>query len=132
MTKSATTIHQTFKIKAKPEQVIQCLIDEKLHSKLIDDICVVNPDGTFSAYDGEIKGKTLEHIPNEKLVQHWWYDYPDWDENDPSTLTLTFKKYGDETEVIFDQVNLPAVYRDEFADGWKEYYWEPMKKMLEK
>jgi hypothetical protein len=37
-----------------------------------------------------------------------------------------------ETQLIFTQSGVPEEFYDDIRQGWKDYYWIPMKEMLEK
>lgn len=85
--------------------------------------------GAFSYWNGDIHGVFTKIIP-EKLIEQDWYehDYPER----LHKVTFTFETYADNaTRLHLLQTN---VGEDEFAsmaDGWSEYYFEPIKQLLE-
>lgn len=83
----------------------------------------------FLIWEGEITGKTLELGPEKyRIVQSWRYNYSDWREDQPSKIKLEFEKYKEnKCKLNFSQNGIPEKYAEEVAEGWQEYYWEPMK-----
>lgn len=47
-----------------------------------------------------------------------------------ATFELSLDKEG--TKLIFTQKNVPDENYDGISNGWQEYYWKPLKAMLEK
>ncbi|MBI3342509.1 SRPBCC domain-containing protein [Candidatus Curtissbacteria bacterium] len=123
------TINQTYTIKAPIEKVWKALVDPQE----IDDwgggpAEMDGQAGTeFKLWGGDIWGKNLEVVPNEKLVQEWYGG--DWPE--PSKATFTLKSADGATTVELVNENVPDREEKEIAIGWKKYYLGPMKEMLE-
>lgn len=115
----------------KPQEAYEAWLDSALHGKMIDGKVTISPrvGGAFTIWDGAITGKTLELDPDKyKIVQSWRYDYDDWPQDRPSTLTIEFIPYQkNKCKLFLFQSGLPENHVDEIAQGWKEYYWEPMK-----
>lgn len=120
--------------KASPEDVYTALMDSKKHSIFTGSKAVIGKkvNDKFSAYDGYITGKNMELIPAKKIVQTWKTTDDGWPENHYSTVEFIFKKTKEETELHFIHRDIPATVEADYAQGWKDYYWEPMKAMLEK
>lgn len=89
----------------------------------------VNPvvGGEFSYWDGDIHGTYTKLVP-EKLIEQDWYghDHPDRKfnavftlEENPEATTVTLSFSGD----IQDE-------QKDIAD-WRDYYFAPIKKLLE-
>jgi len=49
-----------------------------------------------------------------------------------SKATFYLEKIKDGTRLTFTQTGVPDEQYDEIRKGWHDYYWIPMKKMLEK
>lgn len=41
---------------------------------------------------------------------------------------MTFEPRGKRTELKMVHSRVPAEQAGSYADGWKEYYWEPLKR----
>jgi activator of HSP90 ATPase len=126
------TIKQSVTIKASPHDVYEALMDAKKHAKFTGGKAVISREvgGRFSTFDGYAEGVNLELIPNKKIVQSWRAD--DWPEGHYSKAAFVLKEAASGTELNFTQTDVPVEFADDVAQGWQDYYWEPMKKMLEK
>ena len=127
-----TIIRQTASFKANPQDIYEALMDPKKHSELTGGNAVTSRKvgGHFTAYDGYVEGKNIELIPDKLIVQKWRGS--DWPEGHFSTVIFLLEEVDENTRLTFIQVGVPE---DQFADiseGLREFYWRPMKKLLEK
>lgn len=124
-------IKQLVVLPCTAEEAYDAWLSSKKHGEMVggDAKIEAKVGGKFSIWDGEITGKTLELDPEKHIiVQSWRYNYSDWPEDQPSKITLEFAKHNEnQCKLLFSQSGIPEKYADEVADGWKEYYWEPMK-----
>jgi activator of HSP90 ATPase len=126
------TLKQTVTFKTNPHEVYEALMDSKKHSKFTGDKATVSRKvgGKFSAFDGYSEGTNLELAPDSKIVQTWRAS--DWPEGHYSKVTFSFKAIPAGTRLTFTQTGIPAKQYEEISQGWRDYYWAPMKEMLEK
>ena len=126
------TIKQSVTIKAKPHDVYEALMDSKKHARFTGGKAVISREvgGKFSAFDGYSEGVNLELIPDKKIVQSWRAE--DWPEGHYSTATFALKEVAGGTNLAFTQTGVPEEFLDDIAQGWRDYYWAPMKEILEK
>jgi activator of HSP90 ATPase len=129
-----TTITQKVVIpKVSPKQVYEAYVDPKKHSEFTDSKATGKPvvGGKFTAWDGYISGKFLELEEGKRVVQEWTStDFPEG--YPPSKLELTFRKVPEGTEIVMVQSNVPKDQADETAEGWIEFYWNPLKEYFSK
>jgi activator of HSP90 ATPase len=129
-----TTITQKVIIpKASPKQVYEAYVDPKIHSEFTDSKVTGKPviGGKFTAWDGYISGKFLELEEGKKVVQEWSStDFPEG--ASPSRLELTFFAVPKGTEIVMVHSNVPKDQEAETAEGWIEFYWEPLKEYFKK
>ena len=125
------TVKQTVTFKASPHEVYEALMDSKKHAKFTGDKATISRKvgGKFSTFDGYSEGINLELIPDRKIVQTWRAS--DWPEGHYSKVTFSFKEIPGGTRLTFIQTDVPAKQYDDIAQGWRDYYWAPMKEMLE-
>ena len=73
-----TTIKQTVTFPAPPEKIYHLIMDQKKHAKLVDSEARISRQvgGKFVIYGGDVDGKNLELVPDQKIVQTWRYS--DW------------------------------------------------------
>jgi activator of HSP90 ATPase len=127
------TIRQKVIVPGVPNEVYDAFIDAKKHSAFTGSKATCDPrvGGAFTAWDGYISGKNLELEEGKRIVQEWvtteWpKDYP------PSRLELTFKKVGEGTEISMTHSGVPVEQANDIAQGWIDFYWEPLKEYLKK
>jgi activator of HSP90 ATPase len=126
------TVRQTITFKAPPHDVYEALMDSKKHSKFTGDKASISRKvgGKFSAFDGYSEGTNLELEPDNKIVQTWRAS--DWPEGHYSKVAFTFKEIPGGTRLSFVQTDIPEKQFNDISQGWRDYYWTPMKEMLEK
>jgi activator of HSP90 ATPase len=89
------------------------------------------PGGAFKAFGGRLEGTILSLMPGRLIVQRWRsieFKRGDLD----STLILTFNKKGKGCRLDLVHVNVPEHDFKGVTEGWRKYYWEPLKKYLKK
>jgi uncharacterized protein YndB with AHSA1/START domain len=83
--------------------------------------------GEFSYWDGDIHGVNTKVVPRQLLEQDWYgHDNPDW----KYFVRFTFESNGDSTDV---QLHYAGNIVDEQRDlkDWQDYYFTPIKQLLE-
>jgi activator of HSP90 ATPase len=84
--------------------------------------------GEFSYWDGDIHG-VFTKLATEKLIEQDWYghDNPTW------KYTVSFTLKGDDKQTTVRMVYAGNIL-DEQKDiaDWRDYYFDPIKKLLEK
>ena len=127
------TIKQTALIDASPLEVYEAYVDPKKHSEFTGAGATGIPrvGHTFTASDGYITGRYLKLVKGRTILHEWttteWpAGYP------PSLLELTLKAKGKGTELAMVHSKVPAEQAERYAEGWKEYYWEPLKRYFAK
>jgi activator of HSP90 ATPase len=125
-------IKQVVNIKASPHDIYEALMDSKKHSKFTGDKAVISKKvgGKFSSFDGYAEGTNLELVPDEKIVQTWRAS--DWPEGHYSKVTYSLKENDGGTRLTFTQTDVPEDQYEDVGQGWRDYYWTPLKAMLEK
>ncbi len=128
MKPEVTTIKQTVVVPASPKEVYEAYVDAKKHAKFTGGKATGKAvvGGEMTAWDGYIIGKYLELEDGKRIVQEW--TSTDWEEGYPaSRLELTFKAVAGGTEICMVHSGVPKDQADEIADGWMEFYWNPLK-----
>lgn len=126
-------IRQSVTFHLSTHAVFEALIDSDLHAKFTQADAQIHRGvgGSFSVYDGSITGTTLELEQDKKIVQSWKIDTPGWPENHYSKVEFHIRKVKEGTQLDMTHYEVPDVCAKDIAQGWKDYYWEPMKKILE-
>jgi len=125
-------IHQTYTIKAPVSKVWQALTDAARIEQWGAGPAQMNPTegGEFSLWDGDIHGTNTKVVPDTLLEQDWYgHDNPER----CYKVTYTLKAVdGNTTAVALVQADVPDDEAQDFEDGWRDYYFDPIKELLEK
>lgn len=126
-------IRHTVAIGAAPKKVYEALINGKKHAKFTGAKSVIDrrPGGAFSCYGTFLTGFNLEMVPGKRIVQAWRSS--GWPKGAYSIATFSLSaKKGGKTKLVFTQVGVPAASQKNIDQGWRTYYWKPLKAFLEK
>ncbi len=128
----AKEIIQHIQFKAKASQLYDLLLDSKKHSAFTGAKAVISKKigGKYTAYDGYIEGENLELLPGIKIVQTWRAMEEHWPEEVYSLVEFVFIENEKGTLLNFKHTEIPSKVKSDFATGWIEHYWEPMKAFL--
>jgi activator of HSP90 ATPase len=115
-------------IPAKPEDVYNAWLDSEKHGEMTGSKAKVEPgiDGKFTAWDGYIEGLTVEMDPGRRILQKWRTN--NFPEGSPdSKLEIVLESVENGTKVVLIHTEIPDGQSAEYEEGWKEFYFEPMK-----
>ena len=126
-------LKQKINLPAKPTDVYEMLMDSKKHAKVVGGKVSMSKKlrGKFTVFDGYCHGFNIELVEGKKIVQAWHFAEEGWPADHFSECTFEFKKNGKGTTLTFTQKGIPEHKCNDLKQGWKDYYWTPMKKMLE-
>lgn len=112
---------------ASPHQVYIAWMSSLGHSKMTGKTAAIEDrvGAEFTAWDGYIRGRNLELVEDEKIVQSWRTTDFSEDQED-SHLVITLEPCDDGTLLILHHSHLPPD-AEQYENGWVEYYFEPMK-----
>lgn len=124
------TIRQTVSFKAPAHAIYDALMDSKKHARFTGAPAKIGRKvgGSFSAHGGYIQGENLELVPDKKIVQTW--RAAEWKAGEESTVTYALETTENGTRLNFTHRNVPGRHAESVKQGWKTYYWAPLKKML--
>lgn len=124
---------QSFKISttlpATAKQVYRAWLSGKEHAAFTGEAAEVDPKvgGRFTAFGDYIEGTNLELQPNKKIVQTWrTTEFPAGSED--SKLEVTLENIDRGTKLTLAHSNIPDGQADSYKDGWRKFYFKPMKK----
>ena len=125
------TIKQSVILPGAVATVYQLLTDPELHAEFTGAPAhgKARIGGTFSAYDGYITATYRELEKDKRIVQDW--STSEWPGGaPPSRLEITLSPDAKGTCLTLVQTGVPADDVKRYRDGWKEFYWEPLKNYL--
>lgn len=128
--RSRTFLHQEVDFKATPQRIYEVLLDAKQFAACTGMPAQIDPKagGDFSMFGGLIVGRTIELIPNQRIVQAWRPTH--WDPGVYSLVKFELKPHASETIIVLDHTGFPQGDFDSLNSGWKPRYWDPLKKFL--
>jgi activator of HSP90 ATPase len=131
ISRTAESIHQELGFKASRERVYEAIMDDKQFSKVTGGQATKisrEGGGAFSLFDARIKGRNVELLPNERIVQAWRSE--GWEHGIYSIARFELVAQGTGTKLVFDHTGFPKGQAEELATGWKSHYWDPLAKYL--
>ena len=112
---------------ATPEAVYEAWMSSQGHTAMTGAAAKVDarPGGSFEAWDGYIRGKTIELEPGRRIVQTWRTS--EFADSDPdSEIEVLLEPIGSGTRLALRHRNVPDDQLDYENGGWEENYFEPM------
>lgn len=129
-TASLTALRQEADFSAAPHRVYDALLDEKQFTSFSGAPAKINREegGTLSLFGGAILARNVELVADRRIVQAW--RDADWAPGIYSIVKFELTPRGAGTHLVMDQIGFPAGQFSDLDPGWREHYWEPMKKFL--
>lgn len=124
-------IQQSVEFGVSPETLYELYIDSKKHSRATGAPAKMSrkAGGTFTAFDGQLKGKNQLVVPNKMIVQSW--RSTGWKKSDPDSIrVICFSKTKTGGRVDLVHLNVPEYDHQGVTDGWEHYYWQPWRDHL--
>ena len=124
-------IQQSVTLKAAPRKLFDTFLDSKKHTALTGAPAKIGKKAgaVFSAFGGQLSGRTLLVVPGRLIVQSW--RSTGWETSDPdSILILEFSKTKGGGRIDLVHVGVPQHDRRGVSNGWKKYYWGPWHRRL--
>jgi activator of HSP90 ATPase len=130
ISRTAESIHQEPVFKANRKRIYEALMDEKQFSKMTGLAAEISREagGAFSCFEGQIKGRNVELVPGERIIQAWRSE--GWPPSIYSIVKFALAEQGSGTKIVFDHTGFPVGQAEHLVDGWKGHYWESLEKYL--
>jgi uncharacterized protein YndB with AHSA1/START domain len=128
--KAGTTIHFDVDYKTAPERIYQALLDAKQFKAFSGLAAEIDPKvgGWFKLFGGQIEGRNIELILNQRIVQAW--RSASWAPGVYSIARFELVARGSGTRIVFDHAGFTEDKQEGLASGWEENYWAPLHKYL--
>lgn len=123
-------LKQTVTFNATPHQLYEMLVDSRQHARFTGAAARISRTvgGRISAWDGYIDGTNKKLVKDKLIVQRWRNS--DWPKGYYSEVVFRFSRKGSRTVLAFTHRGIPLFDYKDIRSGWKEYYWDLMKKQL--
>jgi len=126
------SINQTVTFETTPERIYDLLMDQKKVAAFTGSNVTMSTkvNGKFNVFDGYCHGYNIELIAGKKIVQAWHFAEDGWPDDHFSICSFEIDKVGNRTKLKFVQTNVPEHKVSSLKDGWKQFYWDAIKKYL--
>jgi activator of HSP90 ATPase len=139
---TSEALHQEITFAAKRSRLYSALIDARQFGAvtLLSDAAKsmrlgkaptqIDPTegGSFVLFGDYILGRTVELVPDTRIVQAW--REKTWPDGVYSIVTIALSDHGTGTKLTFDHTGFPKGAGHHLSIGWFENYWEPLRKYL--
>jgi uncharacterized protein YndB with AHSA1/START domain len=112
---------------ASPREIYDAWLSTA-HGKMVGSTATVDPrvGGAFTAWDGYIRGTTLEMEPYRRIVQAW--RTTEFSAASPdSRLELLLEQVEGGTRLTIRHTEIPEGQSASLEQGWIDHYFRPMK-----
>jgi activator of HSP90 ATPase len=125
------SIQQTVVFKSSAEAVYSAITSSVEFAKVTGAPADIATDegGTFSCFGGQVSGRHVELVPNERIVQAWRVG--PWPDSVYSIVRFDISQSGELTTLELTHTGFPEDAADHLEGGWHKMYWEPLKAYLE-
>jgi activator of HSP90 ATPase len=125
-----TSLQEDIQLKSSPQRIYGVLLDAKQFAACTGQPAEIDPKagGAFSLFAGQIVGRNVELVPNQRIVQAWRPSH--WTPGIWSLVAFELKPQASGTLLSLDHKGFPVGDFDHLQWGWHEHYWEPLKKFL--
>jgi activator of HSP90 ATPase len=113
---------------ASAEKIYAAYLSSREHAAITGSPAKITPKvgGKFMAWDGYISGEIMELVPNRRIVQTW--RTTEFKKDDPDSIVeIDLEERAGRTKLTLAQKNLPRGTKEEYKNGWRDYYIKPMK-----
>ncbi len=121
--------HKYYKIKASPEEVYNALVKPFAIALWTGSPAQMKEEKNteFSLFNGDITGMNLKFVPNEKIVQEWYFG----EQEEQSLVTLELREDKNSTQVELTHTNIPDEAFEDMKNGWDNYYFGGLKEFFD-
>jgi len=122
---STDSITVTGIVPALPADVYAAFLDADQHGAMTGGAATAAADGSFTAWDGFITGRTLQTEQGHRIVQAWRTSQFPADAPD-SRLEIVLEAADGGTRVTLHHTGIPAGQGTDYQQGWVDHYLDPM------
>lgn len=116
-------------IPAAPDRIFSAWLSADEHAAFTGQPATSEPSpgGRFTAWGDYIEGTTLELEPSRRILQSWrTTEFPS--EAESSLVEILLEETEGGTRLTLTHSRIPEGQGKDYLSGWKEYYFEPLKR----
>lgn len=124
-------IKQTLTFESTAEKIYTVLTVAKEFAQMTGAAAEISgaEGGAFSCFDGQITGRQIELVPNERIVQAWRAG--PWGQGVYSIVKFDLSQSGATTTLELEHAGFPEGSDEHLEGGWHKMYWDPLKAYLD-
>jgi activator of HSP90 ATPase len=124
-----TALHIEMHFPASSAHIYASLLDPRQFADLTGAPAEIEPKegGSFSLFSGQITGRTIELVPDQRVVQAW--RSPQWEPGFFSVVRFVVQPTGSATTLVLDHTGFPEGHYDSLLAGWHSHYEVALKKI---
>ena len=124
-------IYQSVLLPAPASLLFDMYVDASQHAAFTSHPVTIGEDSgcEFRAFDDMLSGTMLKVIRPRLIVQSW-RSMKFNDEDQDSTLILSFEEQGEEGRIDLVHLDVPESDYDGVNEGWEKFYWIPWREYL--
>ena len=123
-------IRQELTFATTPQTVFNALMQSAEHSAFTGAPAVIDAQagGAWTAFGGAISGRTIELVPNQRIVQAWRPG--NWPEGKYSMVHFELHAHPEGTRIVLEHTGYPDGQGEHLDAGWHDRYWTPLAAWL--
>lgn len=124
------SFRQSVTFDASPARIFQALTNARVHTQFTGSPALISArkGAAFSVYDGYATGTNEQVEPDKLLMQKWRTNDVAWPEGHFSHVRFELSPMpGGKCRLLFTHTQVPAHLAENLKQGWREYYWTPLK-----
>ncbi|TND05551.1 MAG: Activator of Hsp90 ATPase 1 family protein [Bacteroidetes bacterium] len=112
----------------EPAEIYKAWLSSKAHSAFTGGTASISArkGSKYTAWDDYISGKILE-LEKDKRILHSWRAAEFRDTDPDSMVEILLEKKGKGTKLTIRHSGIPEKLGRIYKQGWKDYYFTPMK-----
>lgn len=124
-------IYQSVLLPAPASLLFDMYVDASQHAAFTGHPVTIGEDSgcEFRAFDDMLSGTMLKVIRPRLIVQSW-RSMKFNDEDQDSTLILSFEEQGEEGRIDLVHLDVPESDYAGVNEGWEKFYWIPWREYL--
>jgi activator of HSP90 ATPase len=124
-------IHQEVDFAADPARIYEALLSHDQFSAFTGAAAQIQREagGPFSLFGGRVIGRTVELIPDRRIVQAWRVEQ--WPAGVYAIVRFELIPNGMGTRLVLDETGFPIEQGDAHDGNWANMYWGPMRAYLD-
>ena len=110
------------------KELYSAWLDSKKHTLFTGGEAKINKKtgSSFTAWDGYISGKNIE-LKDSEFIKQTWRTTEFNEAAVDSVIEISFEEKAGKTKLSLRHYNLQKGDGKKYKDGWKQFYFEPMK-----